>query len=149
MPRKAAHLGFGFPRAERSGRVVIEAEGVDVAVPGRTLVADVGFTLERGQRLALVGPNGAGKTTLVETLIGRRAPSAAASPWATASRSPTSQHGAGLRDGQRPETVLAAGDLTQPRRARCSAASCSPARPPTRRWSGCRAASGAAWSSSR
>ena len=74
VPRRAAHLAFGFPKAERSGRVVIEADGVDVAVAGRTLVADVGFTLERGQRVAVVGPNGAGKTTLVETLIGRRAP---------------------------------------------------------------------------
>ena len=116
VPRKAAHLGFGFPRAERSGRVVIEAEGVDVAVPGRTLVADVGFTLERGQRLALVGPNGAGKTTLVETLIGRRAPQRGrrVSVGHRVEVAYFSQHGAGLRDGRSVlETVLAAGDLTQ------------------------------------
>ncbi len=115
VPRKAAHLGFGFPRAERSGRVVIEAEGVDVAVPGRTLVAGVGFTLERGQRLAVVGPNGAGKTTLVETLIGRRAPQRGrVSVGHRVEVAYFSQHGAGLRDDRSVlETVLAAGDLTQ------------------------------------
>jgi ATP-binding cassette, subfamily F, member 3 len=73
-PRRASHLAFGFPRAERSGRVVIEADGLDVEVPGRRLVSGAGFTIERGWRVALVGPNGAGKTTLMETLIGRRVP---------------------------------------------------------------------------
>ena len=52
---------------------MIEVDGLDVEVPGRTLVAGAGFTLERGQRVAVVGPNGAGKTTLIETLIGNRA----------------------------------------------------------------------------
>jgi ATP-binding cassette subfamily F protein 3 len=114
-PRRAAHVAFGFPKAERSGRVVVEADGVDVAVPGRTLVAGAGFTLERGQRLAVVGPNGAGKTTLVETLIGRRP--AAAGRITIGHRVETayfSQHGAGLRDDRTAlETVLAASDLTQ------------------------------------
>ncbi len=73
-PRRASHLAFGFPKAERSGRVVVEADGLDVEVPGRRLVTGVGFTIERGWRVALVGPNGAGKTTLLETLIGRRVP---------------------------------------------------------------------------
>ena len=114
-PTRAAHLAFGFPRAERSGRVVIEADGVDVAVPGRTLVAGVGFTLERGQRLAVVGPNGAGKTSLVETLIGRRpAERGRVSVGHRVEMAYFSQQGAGLRDDRTVvETVLAAGDLTQ------------------------------------
>ncbi len=65
-------LGFRFPPPARSGRVVLEAEGLDVAVAGRTLIAGAGFAIERGQRVALIGPNGAGKTTLIETLLGRR-----------------------------------------------------------------------------
>ncbi len=114
VPRRAAHLAFGFPKAERSGRVVIEADGVDVGVPGRTLVAGVGFTLERGQRLAVVGPNGAGKTTLVETLIGRRPPARGrVSIGHRVEPAYFSQHGAGLIDTRTAlETVLAAGDLT-------------------------------------
>ncbi len=114
-PTRAAHLAFGFPKAERSGRVVIEADGVEVAVPGRTLVSGVGFTLERGQRLAVVGPNGAGKTSLIETLIGRRPPGRGrVSVGHRVEVAYFSQQGAGLRgDRSVVETVLAAGDLTQ------------------------------------
>jgi ATP-binding cassette subfamily F protein 3 len=65
-------LGFRFPAPARSGRVVVEAEGVGVAVAGRTLITGADFAIERGQRVALIGPNGSGKTTLLETLLGRR-----------------------------------------------------------------------------
>ena len=67
-------LGFRFPVPKRSGRIVIEAEGLDVGVAGRTLVKGADFAIERGQRVALIGPNGAGKTTLIETLLGHREP---------------------------------------------------------------------------
>ncbi|MGD9697011.1 MAG: ribosomal protection-like ABC-F family protein [Thermoleophilia bacterium] len=114
-PTRAQHLAFGFPKAERSGRVVIEVDALGVEVPGRTLLHDVGFTLERGQRLAIVGPNGTGKTTLIETLIGRRPP--ARGRISTGHRvvpAYFSQHGEGLRDDRTVvETVLATSDLTQ------------------------------------
>ncbi|MFP7722575.1 ABC-F family ATP-binding cassette domain-containing protein [Lysobacter sp. A3-1-A15] len=35
-----------------------------------TILRDVGFILEAGDRVALLGPNGAGKSTLVKTLVG-------------------------------------------------------------------------------
>ena len=35
-----------------------------------TILHDVGFGLEAGDRIGLLGPNGAGKTTLVKTLVG-------------------------------------------------------------------------------
>jgi len=75
-PRADRVLAFDFPPPARSGRIVVEARGLDVAVPGRTLVSDATFAVERGDRVALIGPNGAGKTTMVETLLGRRAPEA-------------------------------------------------------------------------
>jgi len=73
-PTTQRTLGFRFPAPKRSGRIVVEAEGLDVAVAGRTLVKGADFAIERGQRVALIGPNGAGKTTLLETLLGRREP---------------------------------------------------------------------------
>jgi ATP-binding cassette, subfamily F, member 3 len=114
-PTRAAHLAFGFPKVERSGRVVLESDGVDIAVPGRTLVAGVGFTLERGQRLAVVGPNGAGKTTLLETLIGRRAPARGrVSIGHRVVPAYFSQQGESLREDRTVvETVLATSGLTQ------------------------------------
>ena len=75
-PTTQRTLGFRFPPPQRSGRIVVEAEGLDVAVAGRTLVKGADFAIERGQRVALIGPNGAGKTTLLETLLDRRAPAA-------------------------------------------------------------------------
>src|SRR4029078_13584171 len=71
-PTEQRSLRFDFPPPARSGRLVVEAEHLIVEVAGRTLIADAGFAVERGQRVALIGPNGAGKTTLLEPLLGRR-----------------------------------------------------------------------------
>jgi ATP-binding cassette, subfamily F, member 3 len=65
-------LGFEFLKPARSGRVVVEAEGLTVRVGERTLLDGASFALERGEHAALVGPNGSGKTTLLETMLGRR-----------------------------------------------------------------------------
>jgi ATP-binding cassette, subfamily F, member 3 len=65
-------MGFEFLKPRRSGRIVVEAEALELAVPGRTLLHDVSFAIERGEHVSLVGPNGAGKTTLLETILGRR-----------------------------------------------------------------------------
>src|SRR5215831_19326732 len=69
-------LGFEFLKPKRTGRVVVEAEELELTVPGRTLLHEASLAIERGEHISLVGPNGAGKTTLVETLLGRREPAA-------------------------------------------------------------------------
>jgi ATP-binding cassette subfamily F protein 3 len=48
---------------------VVEADGLEVAIGGRTLLRDATFAVERGEHVALVGPNGSGKTTLLEKLV--------------------------------------------------------------------------------
>ena len=60
---------------ERSGRLVIEARGVDFAYPAgpagaRPIVRGLATTIMRGDRVGFVGPNGSGKTTLVRLLLG-------------------------------------------------------------------------------
>jgi len=114
-PRRASHLAFGFPKTERSGRVVIEVDGLDVEVPGRTLIRNAGFTIERGQRVALVAPNGAGKTTLIETLLGRLAPARGrVTIGHKVAPAYFTQQSEELDDVRTVlETVLMAGDLTQ------------------------------------
>jgi ATP-binding cassette, subfamily F, member 3 len=74
LSRKQRSLGFEFLKPARSGRVVIEAEGVGLAIGDRVLLRNASFALERGEHVALVGPNGSGKTTLLETILGRREP---------------------------------------------------------------------------
>ena len=71
-PRRA--LGFEFLKPARTGRVVVEAEGLGLRAGEKELLEDASFALERGEHVALVGPNGAGKTTLLETILGRREP---------------------------------------------------------------------------
>ncbi|MFN8122709.1 MAG: ABC-F family ATP-binding cassette domain-containing protein [Thermoleophilia bacterium] len=72
--RSRKSLDFGFPPVAASGRVVLEAHGLDVAAGGTTLVSGADLVIERGDRVALVGPNGAGKTTLIDALLGVRPP---------------------------------------------------------------------------
>ena len=71
-PRDAAGLGFQFKKPERTGRVIFELEDAAVSVPGRTLLQDAEFWLERGEHVSLVGANGAGKSTLLKVLTGDR-----------------------------------------------------------------------------
>jgi ATP-binding cassette subfamily F protein 3 len=69
---KRRTLGFEFLRPARSGRTVLEVEGLELAAGEKPLLAGASFALERGEHAALVGPNGSGKTTLLETILGRR-----------------------------------------------------------------------------
>src|SRR4051812_8119372 len=72
LTRKSKRLGFEFLKPARSGRTVVEAEGLHVGIGERVLLEGAGFAIERGEHVALVGPNGSGKTTLLETMLDRR-----------------------------------------------------------------------------
>ena len=73
-PQGAANLSVSD--AERSGKLIVEADRVFKSYDGRPIVADFSLKIARGDRVALVGPNGAGKTTLVRLLTGELAPDA-------------------------------------------------------------------------
>ncbi|NSY37023.1 ABC-F family ATP-binding cassette domain-containing protein [Leisingera sp. ANG59] len=60
----------------KSGRKVIEAEGLSKAFGGKQIVKDFSLKVQRGDRVAFVGPNGAGKTTLLKMLLGMEEPDA-------------------------------------------------------------------------
>jgi ATP-binding cassette subfamily F protein uup len=55
--------------AERSGRLVLETQGLTFAHGDRPIVRDLTTTIMRGDRVGLVGPNGSGKTTLLKLLL--------------------------------------------------------------------------------
>jgi ATP-binding cassette subfamily F protein 3 len=69
LGRRGKTLGFEFLKPARSGRTVVEAEGLDLGVADRVLLRSASFALERGEHVALVGPNGSGKTTLLEAMV--------------------------------------------------------------------------------
>jgi ATP-binding cassette subfamily F protein 3 len=72
LTRKTRSLGFEFLKPARSGRTVLEAEGVGLRIGARVLLEGASLAIERGEHVGLVGPNGSGKTTLLETILGRR-----------------------------------------------------------------------------
>jgi ATP-binding cassette subfamily F protein 3 len=76
LTRRSRRLGFEFLKPPRSGRTVVEAEGLALEIGDRVLLSDATFAVERGEHVALVGPNGSGKTTLLETILDRRTPAA-------------------------------------------------------------------------
>ncbi|KAA3626895.1 MAG: ATP-binding cassette domain-containing protein [Proteobacteria bacterium] len=56
--------------AERSGRSVIEAEGISFRYDGTTLFSNFSTTILRGDKIGIIGPNGCGKSTLLRVLLG-------------------------------------------------------------------------------
>src|SRR5207248_1775906 len=74
LTAKRRALGFDFLKPPRSGRTVVEAADLGVAIGERTLLENVTFAIERAEHVGLVGPNGSCKTTLLETIVERREP---------------------------------------------------------------------------
>jgi ATP-binding cassette subfamily F protein 3 len=74
VPEEEPIIHFKFPQPPPSGRVVVEAEGLSKTYGDKKVLDNVKFTIERGDRVALVGVNGAGKSTLIRLLTGTEAP---------------------------------------------------------------------------
>jgi ATP-binding cassette subfamily F protein 3 len=64
-------IHFTFPQPRPSGRQVVEARAVAKSYGVKQVFANVSFTIDRGDRIALVGVNGAGKSTLIKLLAGQ------------------------------------------------------------------------------
>lgn len=67
---------LAFQAAGKSGRSVLTVHDVEKKHDGRTLFRNVGFEIEKGDKIGLIGPNGCGKTTLLEILVGAQGPDA-------------------------------------------------------------------------
>lgn len=56
-------------------------EKVSKAFDDKVLFKNFSFTVEAGERVAIIGPNGIGKTTLLRTLVGEMEPDAGSVKW--------------------------------------------------------------------
>ncbi|MCC7157360.1 MAG: ABC-F family ATP-binding cassette domain-containing protein, partial [Bryobacterales bacterium] len=70
IPPEEKAIHFSFPQPKPGGRIVAEFKNVAKAYGDKQVLAGVNFTIERGDRVALVGVNGAGKSTLIKLLAG-------------------------------------------------------------------------------
>ena len=69
-----SRLNIKVPPAPRSGQIVADIKGVGKAFGEKRVFAGAEFTIERGQKIALVGRNGEGKTTFARMLMGELSP---------------------------------------------------------------------------
>ncbi len=69
-----SRLNIKFPPAPRSGQIVAEVKDVGKAFGEKRIFSGANFTIERGQKIALVGRNGEGKTTFARMLVGELQP---------------------------------------------------------------------------
>jgi ATP-binding cassette subfamily F protein 3 len=74
IPEEEPVIHFKFPQPPPSGRMVVEAEGLSKSYGEKHVLDNVRFSIERGDRVALVGVNGAGKSTLIKLLTGVEMP---------------------------------------------------------------------------
>src|SRR5271168_1700419 len=74
IPEDEPVIHFKFPQPPPSGRTVVEVNHLCKDYGPKKVLHDVSFTIDRGDRIALVGANGAGKSTLIRLLSAQEGP---------------------------------------------------------------------------
>jgi len=72
MEETSAEIGK-LPIPDRTEWSVIQGKGIGKSFKEKTVLRDIDFTVNRGQKIVLVGKNGIGKTTLLKILSGEDA----------------------------------------------------------------------------
>jgi ATP-binding cassette subfamily F protein uup len=71
---QAGRADFNIENADRSGKRVVELEGVGKRFGETVVLQDFSTLVKRGDRIGIVGANGAGKSTLLRLLLGEIEP---------------------------------------------------------------------------
>jgi len=71
---RTGQVKMALQEAERSGKLVVEAEDVHYAWDEKPVIKGLSTTIMRGDRIGIIGPNGCGKTTLLNLLLGKLKP---------------------------------------------------------------------------
>jgi ATPase subunit of ABC transporter with duplicated ATPase domains len=70
-----------FEQTKKLHRQAVTIERMSKGFDGKTLFQNFSFTVEAGERVAIIGPNGIGKTTLLRTLVGELFPDSGSVKW--------------------------------------------------------------------
>jgi ATPase subunit of ABC transporter with duplicated ATPase domains len=72
-----------FDQSKKLYRNAVTVEKLSYTYPESSVevLRDINFTVEAGERIAIIGPNGIGKTTLIRCLAGELAPSHGRATW--------------------------------------------------------------------
>jgi len=118
--RQYPWIRFDYDEREKLHRQAVEVEGLSFAYPGsqRRICNKLTFTINGGEKIAVIGENGVGKTTLLKLLLGELQPVSGAIKWAEKARpgyyaqdhSAEFQSGTSLADWITPYARASAGD---------------------------------------
>lgn len=64
-------VNFTLKAKEKHGKRFLEVKNLKKTFEDKTLFKNVNFTIQHGEKIALVGPNGGGKTTLLKIIMGQ------------------------------------------------------------------------------
>jgi ATP-binding cassette subfamily F protein 3 len=70
IPEEEPIIHFSFPQPPPSGRTVVTVQNLSKSYGEKKVLEGINFTIERGDRVAMIGHNGAGKSTLIRLLMG-------------------------------------------------------------------------------
>ncbi len=68
LPPAPKQVAVHFPPIDQPGKIVLTVHNVSQTFGTKKIFDHVSFTIERGQKVALIAPNGAGKTTLFNVI---------------------------------------------------------------------------------
>lgn len=71
---RTGKVNMQLDAASRSGKIVIESEGLNFKYTEAPIIKSLDLRIMRGDRIGLIGPNGSGKTTLLKLLTGELQP---------------------------------------------------------------------------
>lgn len=70
--RRSSYTGHDIHH--QAGEPILQADGLGLRYDTNLILEDISFSLQPGERVAVVGPNGAGKSTLFKIIAGVLAP---------------------------------------------------------------------------
>ncbi|TSO25918.1 ABC-F family ATP-binding cassette domain-containing protein [Lactobacillus sp. LL6] len=75
-PKHKNKVRIHFNSDRPSGKEVLILNDLSIGYPDKTMVEDISFQINKGDRVAIIGPNGIGKSTLLKTVMKQLTPKA-------------------------------------------------------------------------